>query len=43
MEYEARWMIQNKLTAEKTVPHFNKYVYVDGLKAINPEAANVIR
>ena len=30
-------------TAEKTVPDFNKYFYLNGLKVINPEAVNVIR
>ena len=43
MEDEARWMIKNNLTTEKTVPDFMRYVYVDGLKAIKPEAVNIIR
>jgi len=43
MEDEARWMIKNKLTTEKKVPDFNDYIYVDGLKAIKPEAVNIIR
>jgi NitT/TauT family transport system substrate-binding protein len=43
MEDEARWMIANKLTAEKKVPDFLDYIYLDGLKAIKPEAVNIIR
>jgi NitT/TauT family transport system substrate-binding protein len=43
MEDEARWMIQNNLTSEKTVPNFVDYVYVDGLKTIKPNAVNIIR
>ena len=43
MEDEARWMIANKLTAEKKVPDFPDYIYLDGLKAIKPEAVNIIR
>jgi len=43
MEDEARWMIKNKLTAEKEVPFFNDYIYEDALKAIKPEAVNIIR
>jgi NitT/TauT family transport system substrate-binding protein len=43
MEDEARWMIKNKLTREKTIPDFVNHIYVDGLKAIKPEAVNIIR
>ena len=43
MEDEARWMIRNNLTKEETVPDFMNYIYVDGLKAVKPEAVNIIR
>ncbi len=43
MEDEARWMIKNNLTLEKQVPDFLGYIYVDGLKAIKPEAVNIVR
>ena len=43
MEDEARWMIQNDLTTEKQVPDFLNYIYEDGLKAVKPEAVNIIR
>ena len=43
MEDEARWMIANKLTTEKKVPDFLDYIDLDGLKAIKPEAVNIIR
>ena len=43
MEDEARWMITNNLTPEKNVPDFLNYLYIDGLKAIKPEAVNIIR
>jgi len=43
MEDEARWMIANKLTTEKQVPDFLDYIYLDGLKAIKPEAVSIIR
>ena len=42
MEDEARWMISNKLTGEKQVPNFLDYIWDDGLKAIKPEAVNII-
>lgn len=43
MEDEARWMIKNNLTTEKTVPDFLDFIYVDGLEAIRPESVNIIR
>ncbi len=42
MEDEARWMISNNLTTEKMVPDFLKYIYIDGLKTVKPEAVNII-
>jgi hypothetical protein len=36
-------MIKNNLTAQKEVPLFNNYIYEDALKAIKPEAVNIIR
>jgi NitT/TauT family transport system substrate-binding protein len=41
MEDEARWMMQNNLTAEKQMPDFRSYIYIDGLKAVKPEAVNI--
>ncbi len=43
MEDEARWMIKNGLTTEKQVPDFLNYVYLDGLKAVKPDAVNIVR
>jgi NitT/TauT family transport system substrate-binding protein len=43
MEDEARWMISNNLTKEKSIPDFVNYIYIDGLKAVEPEAVNIIR
>ncbi|MBI5583363.1 MAG: NrtA/SsuA/CpmA family ABC transporter substrate-binding protein [Deltaproteobacteria bacterium] len=43
LEDEARWMIQNKLTTEKKVPDFLEYIYLEGLKAVKPEAVSIIR
>jgi ABC-type nitrate/sulfonate/bicarbonate transport system substrate-binding protein len=43
MEDEARWLISNNLTTEKQVPFFNDYIYEDALKAVKPEAVNIIR
>ncbi len=36
-------MIENNLTSEKQLPNFLDSVHEDGLKAIKPEAVNIIR
>jgi NitT/TauT family transport system substrate-binding protein len=43
MEDEARWMIKNNLTTEKQVPVFANFINENGLKAVRPEAVNIIR
>jgi NitT/TauT family transport system substrate-binding protein len=43
MEDEARWMINNNLTAEKQVPDILDYIYMDSLEAVKPDAVNIIR
>ena len=43
MEDEARWMIKNNLTGERQVPNFLDYIHEDALKAVKPEAVNIIR
>jgi len=43
MKDEAQWMINNKLTGEETLPDFMNYIHVDALKAVKPEAVNIIR
>jgi hypothetical protein len=36
-------MIANKLANEKKIADFVNYMYLDGPKAIKPEAVNVVR
>jgi NitT/TauT family transport system substrate-binding protein len=43
LEDEARWMMQNGLTSETTMPDFQDHIYLDGLQKVKPEAVNVIR
>jgi ABC-type nitrate/sulfonate/bicarbonate transport system substrate-binding protein len=43
MEDEARWMIENDLTTEQTVPNFNDYIYEGALKTIKPGTVNIFR
>ena len=43
MEDESRWLINNNLTNATSVPNFQKYIYVDGLETVKPNAVNVIK
>lgn len=43
MEDEARWLMDNNLTTEKTMPDILDYIYLDGLKAVKPEAVNITK
>jgi NitT/TauT family transport system substrate-binding protein len=43
MEDEARWTISNNLTTSTQVPNFLKYIYTDGLKAVEPDSVNIIQ
>lgn len=42
MEDEARRMIANNLTQEKTVPDFRRYIYTQGLEEIKPGSVSII-
>ena len=42
MEDEGRWMIDNNLTGEKTIPDFRGYIYTRGLEEVKPESLNII-
>jgi NitT/TauT family transport system substrate-binding protein len=41
MEDEARWMIKNDLTTERTIPDFRDCIYTKGLEVIKPESVNI--
>ncbi len=41
MEDEARWMISNNLTAEKTIPDFMDYIYTKGIEEVKPDSVNI--
>ncbi len=41
MEDEARWMISNNLTTERTVPDFTDYINTKGLEEVKPDAVNI--
>ena len=42
MEDEGRWMIENNLTAEKTIPDFRDRIYTKGLEKVKPDSVNII-
>ncbi|VVB89371.1 NMT1/THI5 like protein [uncultured archaeon] len=41
MNDEGRWMIDNNLTSEKTLPYFRDYIYTKGMEKVKPEAVNI--
>ena len=43
MKDEAQWMINHNLTGEKQIPDFLNFLHADGLKAVRPEAVNLVR
>ena len=42
MEGEARWLISKNLTNQTVVPDFTNYIYLEGLRSVNPDAVNII-
>ena len=42
MHDEAQWLISNNLTNATAIPNFSDYVYVNGLKSVDPGAVNII-
>jgi ABC-type nitrate/sulfonate/bicarbonate transport system substrate-binding protein len=43
MEDEARWLIDENMTSQKTVPNFLDYINESGLKAARPASVTIIR
>ena len=43
LEDESRWAMKNKLTDQSVMPDFRKYIYLDGLRAVKPEAVRADR
>ena len=42
LEDEARWAIKNNLTEGTTIPNYLKFIYLDSLKAVNPDIITII-
>lgn len=43
LEAEARWAMKNKYTTTLKIPDYFEFIHPDALKAIKPEAVNIIR
>jgi hypothetical protein len=41
MNDESRWIINNNLTVERTVPDFRTYIATEGLTRVQPGAVNI--
>lgn len=42
LEDEARWAIKNNLIEGTTIPNYLKFIYLDSLKAVNPDIITII-
>lgn len=42
-EDQTRWVLKNKLSTGTQMPNYLDYIYVDGLHAVKPEAARIVR
>jgi NitT/TauT family transport system substrate-binding protein len=40
---EARWLVENNLAAGSDIPDYKYHIYLNGLKAVKPEAVNITR
>ncbi|MBA4396016.1 MAG: nitrate ABC transporter substrate-binding protein [Syntrophus sp. (in: bacteria)] len=43
LEDQTRWAIKNRLTQRKDMPNYLDFIYVEGLKAVKPDAVRIIR
>jgi sulfonate transport system substrate-binding protein len=43
LEDQTRWAMKNRLTTLKAMPNYLDFIYVDGLRAVKPEAVRIIR
>lgn len=41
MNDEARWMISNNLTQERTIPHYRQHISTTALSEVKPDAVNI--
>jgi NitT/TauT family transport system substrate-binding protein len=43
LEDESRWAINSGLTSARKIPNYLDFIYIDGLKAVNPKAIRILR
>lgn len=43
LEDQTRWAIKNRFTTRRDMPNYLDFIYVDGLRAVKPEAVRIIR
>jgi ABC-type nitrate/sulfonate/bicarbonate transport system substrate-binding protein len=43
LEDQTRWAMKNRLTTHRDMPNYLDFIYVDGLRAVKPEAVRIIR
>ena len=42
LENQARWAIRNRFVDRKEIPNFLEHLYLDGLKAVKPDAVTIV-
>ncbi len=43
LEDQSRWAMKQRLTAQRHMPNYLDFIYVNGLQAVKPEAVSIIR
>lgn len=43
LEDETRWALKGRLIAEKEVPNFLDFIYLDGLTSVNPGSVRILK
>jgi ABC-type nitrate/sulfonate/bicarbonate transport system substrate-binding protein len=43
LEDESRWAIKNRLAKTANVPNYLNFIYLDGLRSVNPKAVSILR
>jgi ABC-type nitrate/sulfonate/bicarbonate transport system substrate-binding protein len=43
LEDQTRWAMKNRLTKRRDMPNYLDFIYIDGLRAVKPDAVRIIR
>ncbi len=43
LENEAKWIISENFSTATPIPNYQRFIYEDALKTVNPEAVTIVR